>query len=109
VGQWSSVEGDGLRSCTAEVADSHALLPKMKLPNEYYSQNMNEEVRLCQDKEDWCKQQNGKAFVSFIKAILEKLKNGALIESLKRKLISHSEAKLQMSKQTKFLISTPMD
>ena len=98
-----------MKSCTAEVADGHALLPKMKLPSENYSQNMHEEVQLCHDKEDWYKRQNGEAFVSFVKVILEKLNDGALIESLKRKLISHSEAKLQMSKQTKFLISTPMD
>ena len=52
-----------------------------------------EKVQICQANEDWCNQPNGRGFVSFVKVILEKLNDGALIESLKRKLRSHSERK----------------
>ena len=82
-----------MKSCIAEVADNDTLSPKMKLPYENYSRNVNENVQLCQENEDWCSQRNGRGFVSFVKVILEKLNDGALIESLKSKLRSHSEAK----------------
>ena len=52
-----------------------------------------EEVPVCRESEDWYNQPNGRGFVSFVKVILEKLNDGALIESLKSKLRSHSETK----------------
>ena len=82
-----------MKSCIAEVADNDTLSPKIELPYENYSRNVNENVQLCQENEDWCSQRNGRGFVSFVKVILEKLNDGALIESLKSKLRSHSEAK----------------